>query len=186
MESQKSRIAAVITDRIGKRFGGGKRAPAWLLATCLAVSGAEGLRQTVYIDPVGIPTVCFGQTGKDIKPGQPARSVEECADLLVDEMLQVEKVIRQNVKVPLTNGEWQAYSSFIYNLGPGKKGVKDGFVTLKSGRQSTLLTLLNQGKHVEACQQIQYWNNPKWLRGLTIRRQEEMQICLRDLQAGAK
>lgn len=160
---------------------GGKKLPAWMLAASMLIGGSEGLRQYVYTDPVGIPTVCFGQTGKDVKLGQPMRSLDQCSDLMVEQLVSIDKRLSQIVKVPLSDGEKIAYSSMLYNLGEGRKDVKDGFVTLKSGRQTTLLTLLNKGDHLGACQQIMAWINPKWLPGLKIRRTEETKMCLRDL-----
>ena len=69
--------------------------------------------------------------------------------------------------------EWQqqALTDFTFNLGIG------------SVQSSTLLKLLNQGKHVEACQQLTRWVKAggKTLAGLVKRRDKEMPYCLGDL-----
>jgi len=41
----------------------------------------EGYVPHTYADPVGIPTICYGHTGSDVKPGTVATQ-EECQKLL--------------------------------------------------------------------------------------------------------
>jgi hypothetical protein len=47
-------------------------------------------------------------------------------------------------------------------------------------KSSTLIRLLNQGRHEEACRQLTRWNKAggRELRGLTIRRANTMPYCL--------
>ena len=34
----------------------------WLAVAVSLIGGFEGLRQGAYLDPAGIPTICFGET----------------------------------------------------------------------------------------------------------------------------
>lgn len=72
-----------------------------------------------------------------------------------------------------------AFLSFIYNVGPGKPGVKDGFVWLMNGRQSTMLLHLQGGRIQPACAQLSYWVSAggRKLRGLERRRAAERELC---------
>ena len=92
------------------------------------------------------------------------------------------------VKVPLSDGEHAAYTSFIYNVGYGRKdGIRpgrDGFAVLRNGKPSTMLTYLNAGMRHQACDQLLAWIkiNGKVSNGLRTRRAKERTVCLRDLQ----
>ena len=76
-----------------------------------------------------------------------------------------------------------AFLSFIYNVGPGQAGSKDGFVWLKSGRHSTMLLRLQAGDVRAACEQLPAWVTAAGirLRGLELRRGREMAMCLESL-----
>lgn len=130
-----------------------------------------------YIDAVGVHTVCFGQTGKDlygqdIKKGM-IYTEEECIKMLTVSVEKFSSQVNSLVKV-----EWQsipqqvAITSFAYNVGIG------------AFKNSTLLRMLNQGQYVAACNQL-----PKWvygtvkgkktvLNGLVTRRNIEKDWCL--------
>jgi len=122
----------------------------------------EGLYLTAYKDPVGILTIGYGHTGSDVKPGQ--RITQAQADqLLQGDVAIAEKAVRSQVKVPLTQGQFDALVSFTFNLGAG---------ALKS---STLLKKLNAGDYAGAQAEFGKWVHAggKVLPGLVARRQEE-------------
>jgi lysozyme len=121
----------------------------------------EGLRLEAYLCPAKVWTIGYGHT-KTAKPGM--RITEGGAEALLRHDLEwVESTINKNVKVPLTQNQYDALASFIYNVGAG------------AFRKSTLLRLLNQGDYTGAAGQFQRWNKAggKVLRGLTRRRQAE-------------
>ena len=121
----------------------------------------EGLRLEAYLCPAKVWTIGYGHT-KTAKPGM--RITEGGAEALLRHDLEwVESTINKNVKVPLTQNQYDALASFIYNVGAG------------AFRKSTLLRLLNQGDYDGAAGQFQRWNKAggKVLRGLTRRRQAE-------------
>lgn len=174
----------------------GKRKGLAALVITMAVSavGFEGVRLVPYDDGLGIPTVCMGQTA-GVQFGQPARTLEACSGTLLDRVQANQEVLKRRIGpiqtptgsitfLDLTEGEQMAYNSLFDNLGPGGKGVKDGLFALKSsGAPSTMVRLLREGKRWDACQQIMQWLNPKWMLGITTRRQKELAYCTRDLKA---
>lgn len=154
----------------------GKRAAgAGVIALIVAFVGSwEGLRTKAYLDPVGIPTICYGYT-HGVKLGQ-AKTVEECKGLLADEVRVAIDGVHSCVKVPLSDGELAAYTSFAYNAGTG------------AFCRSTLLRKLNAGDRAGACAQLSLWVNSRGrqLPGLVKRRAEERRMCEGGLQAGAR
>jgi len=87
------------------------------------------------------------------------------------------------VTSPLTQNQFDALVSILFNVGPGAKGVKDGIITLKSGVPSTLLRMLNLSIYAGAADEF-----PKWchglggalLPGLVTRRARERALFLGD------
>lgn len=136
---------------------------------------SEGLEQKVYIDPVGLPTVCVGHMDKALKLGQ-AFTIEQCMDMFAKDWKKHQKQLDSVVKVPYKS-EWQreALTDFTFNLGIGNV------------QSSTLLSLINQNKHTEACRQLTRWVKGKvkgkmiTLKGLVTRRDKTMPYCLGEL-----
>nr|WP_315481452.1 lysozyme [uncultured Undibacterium sp.] len=155
-----------------------KLATAGLLAALPLVAFFEGTIYPAYLDPIGIPTICSGHT-KGVKLGQVA-TPQECDEKTVEDLLEAEKVVNSCVAVPLNSNQKSAFVSFAFNVGRGKKGVKDGFCELKSGKPSTLITKLNAKDYRGACDQLLYWIKAGGieLRGLVKRRHAERQLCL--------
>lgn len=155
--------------------------------TTLATSSAyliipnEGKENKAYLDPLNIWTVCYGHTKKVDK--NKVYSNEECYNLLANDLKEHNDILLRNVKVPLTEYQHAAFLSFIYNVGPGKKGVKDGFVVLKNGNQSSMLRKLNQGDYKGACDQFLKWMQlNKGLGGIAKRRKMEREMCLGNIK----
>ena len=142
----------------------------------------EGVFKKAYRDPIGIPTICMGSTG-NVKMGHVATQ-EECdqrSEVDIQEAYSVfNKHVPTRVHENMSDKQVAAFVSFIFNVGPGKKGVKDGFVVLKSGRQSTMLTNLKAGRIEKACYNLLDWTSAGGvkLRGLVNRRNEELKLCL--------
>lgn len=112
----------------------------------------------------GNPWTCgYGATGSDIKEG--VVWTQEQADTRFESDLKKkgEDPVIRNVKVPLTQNQFDALVSWTYNLGEGN---------LKS---STLLKLINSGEFNNAAEQFLRWNknDGKVMLGLTRRRVAE-------------
>ena len=146
-----------------------RRTAAWITICVGFVAGAEGLRTAAYLDPVGIPTLCFGHTA-GVKLGQ-RRTAEECKALLVADLLKFNDGVNQCVRVPMSPSREAALTSFAFNVGTG------AFCS------STLVRRLNQNDP-GACDELLRWNKATkagvkiTLPGLTKRRREERALCL--------
>ena len=123
----------------------------------------EGCKLTAYQDSVGVWTVGFGSTGRDVCKGL-SITQDEAEKRLRKHLEGVERAIDRLVTVPLTQGEFDALCSFVYNLGEG------------AFAKSTLLKMLNASDYDGAAQQFLRWDKAggQVLAGLTRRRQAEM------------
>lgn len=155
-----------LNPKIAKVLAGLGLSAAAILAGSGTVSYFEGKENKAYVDPVGIMTICYGET-KGVKKGD-YKTDQECLESLASELVEHEKGMLEVVKIPLSTKEQAAYLSFTYNLG------------VKAFTNSTLLRKLNSGDRVGACNELLRWNkaNGKILNGLTKRRQEENKLCL--------
>jgi lysozyme len=126
----------------------------------------EGLRTAAYSDPVGIPTICWGHTGAEVKLGQ-KKSSDACKDLLTADLITANRAIDACVTVPLTANQRGAFASFTFNVGGGK------FC------RSSLLKKLNAGDTAGACAELSRWvyAGGEKLPGLVRRRAAERALC---------
>lgn len=108
----------------------------------------------------------FGTT-EGVKPGDRTTPVKALVRALQD-VQKFEGALKQCVKVPLHQHEYDAYVSLSYNIGS----------TNFCG--STLVRKLNAEDYPGACAEILRWNRFKGqpVRGLTIRRQAEYRQCM--------
>ena len=158
-----------------------------LAGYALAISAAlvgvfEGTRYVTYLDPLGIPTVCEGHTGPDVKLGQ-KYTKQQCAEFTARDIQTAWDTIERCYPTAsaLPEPTQAAWTSFTLNVGPGGKGVKDGFCRLKSGGEPTLLRKLKAGDLRGACAELPKWDNPKSLPGIAKRRAVEFQYCVKEL-----
>lgn len=145
---------------------------AGLAAAIALVATFEGLRNEAYVDPVGIPTICYGYT-HGVELGQ-VKTTGECEGLLAEEVLAANRSVDRCVRVPISSGERSAYASFVYNVGGG------AFCS------SSLVRKLNAGDRRGACRELDRWvmARGKKLPGLVRRRAAERALCESELQAG--
>ena len=134
-------------------------------STLVLVAVNEGFSPTAYLDSVGKPTIGFGET-KNVQIGQKTdvtrslRQLQDSLDIHAQGMIEC-------IKVPVSQGEYNAYLSFTYNVGVG------AFCS------STLNKKLNSGDYAGACKELLKWTTAggKVVPGLLKRRQEEFQEC---------
>ncbi|WP_158784374.1 lysozyme [Pantoea sp. BAV 3049] len=131
----------------------------------------EGERLSAYLDSVGIPTIGVGHTG--YVDGMPiARNTEittaKSTQLLLQDLATAEQAITKNVTVTLTQNQYDALCSLIFNIGAG------------SFASSTVKKKLNTGDYAGAADAFLMWkragNNPDIL---LPRRQRERELFLR-------
>lgn len=115
----------------------------------------------------GTLTIGVGHTGKDVVKGLVISS-ERARELLKSDLKNVEKTINEVVKVSLTQNQYDALCSFVFNIGCG------------AFRGSTMLRLIN-------CKQFEKAANcfADWHRGNNIphlldnrRKKEKKLFCL--------
>lgn len=136
-------------------------------AALVGLVSHEGYRDEAYIPVAGdVPTIGFGTT-ENVKLGDKI-DVVTALKRAVNDVNKFEGALKQCVKVPLHQHEYDAYISLSYNIGAS------AFCS------SSLVRLLNQEQYEEACKQILRWDKFKGqpLRGLTIRRQAEYKKCV--------
>lgn len=132
----------------------------------------EGFSEKAYPDPAHgwrVPTIGYGTTS-GVKMGDTITK-ERAEELLREDVKRFEGYVDRLVKVPLTQGQFDALVSFTYNLGPGAL------------EKSTLLKLLNRGDYQGAADQFPRWVNAggKRLEGLVKRRAAERALFLEPL-----
>ena len=139
-----------------------------LSATALvALALSEGYTpRAVQPLPGDKPTIGFGTTD-GVRMGDTITPPVALARKLRD-VQAFEGAIKQCVRVPLSQGEYDAYVSLAYNIGS------------RAFCGSTLVRELNAGNYDAACKQILRWDRFKGqqIRGLTLRREREYQTCI--------
>lgn len=135
------------------------------------IKSFEGCRLKAYKCPAGIWTIGIGHTGT--VNGKPITADMTITELMAETLLAIdlqkfEKCINDNVKKPLTQNEFDALVSFVFNVGTG------AFL------KSSMLKLLNSGHLPLAVGQFDRWiyAKGKVLNGLKKRRAAEKALFL--------
>jgi lysozyme len=130
----------------------------------------EGCRLAAYKCPAGVLTVGVGHTGPDVKPGM-VITVQRADELLWQDVQRFVRDVNSLVKVPLTEGQFDALVSFAFNVGSDI----DADTIAEGLGDSTLLKLVNAGRFDAAAGEFAKWNKAggKVLDGLVRRRATE-------------
>jgi len=139
----------------------------------------EDCKLEAYPDPKtgGDPwTVGWGATGLGIGPGT-AWTQEQADSRLIADVAQREALVSQAVTHPMTQGQFDAFVSIVFNVGQGSK-TRDGILRLKDGRPSTLLRKFNAGDISGAENEWLKWISPgsNVTKGLLRRRMAELEL----------
>lgn len=130
------------------------------------IKNFEGCRLKAYKCPAGVWTIGYGHTN-NVRPDDVITQAE--ADEFFRRDISVhEDNVKRLVKVPLTQGQFNALVSFEYNVGYG------------AFANSTLLRLINAQNYEGASKQFSRWVyvGNKVLEGLIRRRQAETEMFL--------
>ena len=124
----------------------------------------EGLRTQAYLCPGNKWTIGYGHT-KGVQEGQSVTE-QQAEDFLREDLVEAEEVVKEHVRVPLSQGQFDALVSFVFNLGAGH------FTS------STLLRLLNNSQYKDAADELSRWvyADGKKLLGLVRRRAKEKKM----------
>jgi lysozyme len=122
-------------------------------------------------------TIGYGQTGKHITPDTPQWSQSIARANLEAEVEERIDAVKDRSLVTLTDGQLAALASFLFNVGPGGVGRKDGLFELKSTprRPSTLWRKVQAGDFKGAAGQFGAWTKAQGqeMAGLVRRRAAE-------------
>lgn len=135
-----------------------------IILACGLVANYEGLVLNRYADPVGIPTICFGETDKDVVRFDTLNR-QQCTALLGASLAEHARAVAPCITREIKPYEAAAVLSWSYNVGAG------------AACKSTLIKKLNANQ--EWCSELKLWNKAgkDVLRGLTKRRAAEYQMC---------
>lgn len=137
------------------------------------VRNAEGCRLQAYLCPAGVPTIGVGHT-RGVKLGDRC-SVQQADVWLTQDLEDAAAAVATLVKVPVSQGQFDALVSFVFNLGARRLA------------ESTLLILLNKKDYAGAAEQLPLWvrSNGQVLKGLQDRRAAEQALFLGAAKAAA-
>ena len=164
-----------------------KHDPTTMLPSARAIQlikNKEGFREYVYDDKhpnrpwtpamgdpeghltvgYGTTTSVFGESLQSFAARGGRLTKEQASKLMMQNLPQYVRPITENVKVPLTQGQFDALTSFAYNVGEG------------NFTSSTLLKKLNKGDYAGAQAEFGRWVHDDYgnvLPGLVSRRKEE-------------
>lgn len=127
----------------------------------------EGLKLNAYKCSSSVLTIGYGHT-VGVKNND--KITPDIAELFLNnDIKNCENILNQYCKVSLTQNQYDACISFIFNVGAG------------NFKTSTLLKLLNSKKYDEASNQFERWiydNQKRPLEGLKRRRKAEKELFL--------
>jgi lysozyme len=134
----------------------------------------EDVRLDYYLDPAGICTVGSGHVVSGSCPLGETITLERASELFAQDLVIFEDEIRNQVTVPLSQNEFDALVSLVFNIGG------------TNFADSTTRRELNVGNRVAAADGFLLWTKAQDpnsgqlvdLPGLVRRRQEEREIFL--------
>lgn len=133
------------------------------------IKGHEGLRLKAYLDTGRVPTIGYGHT-HNVKMGDTCTK-EQAATWLGEDVFTAEQAVNRLVNVPLSQNQFDALVSFVYNVG------SEAFA------KSTMLRHLNHGDYSIAATQFDRWvyDNGRVINGLILRRADERALFLSEV-----
>ena len=126
----------------------------------------EGFRSRQYTDVAGFPTIGYGHRIVPPESFPGGLSEPQAANLLARDVSAAELAVGHQVKVALTQGQFDALVDFCFNLGSGRLAG------------STLLRVLNGGRYGDAAEQLLRWDLAagEVNLGLKARREAELRL----------
>jgi lysozyme len=127
---------------------------------------SEGFRSHIYLDAAGHPTVGYGQRLLNSQSFPEGISEQQAAEILLQDVCEAERAVNRLVRVPLTQGQFDALVDFCFNLGQNRLAA------------STLLQCLNCGRYAAAAEQLLLWDHAgnRALPALRARREAEYHL----------
>lgn len=147
------------------------------------IQAREGCRLTAYQDGAGIWTIGWGHTA-GVYEGMTITQ-ERADELFLGDVSTIEFILGRVLGTAdslLNTNQFSALVSFCFNVGFGRKGVKDGFQTLKTGEPSTMLCCLRADNYVGAAAEFPKWDKVAGVvsAGILERRKLEQALFLEE------
>ncbi len=128
----------------------------------------EGFAPEVYVCPGGWPTIGYGHVVQENEHDRFSGGIDEteAEHLLRRDVETAERAALRLIRVPLEDGQFDALSSFTFNLGAGAL------------QRSTLRRKVNREEHgtVPAEFRRWVWAGGRKLKGLVRRREAEVEL----------
>ena len=130
------------------------------------VKDSEGFRSSTYLDLAGLPTIGYGHRLVHPECYPDGITPQQAETILEWDLREAEQAVERLVRVPLTQGQFDALVDFVFNLGSG------------SLARSSLLDDLNAGNYAAAAQQLLRWDHSgvTEVPALRARRQAEFHL----------
>jgi lysozyme len=127
---------------------------------------SEGFRSRTYLDVAGVPTIGYGH--RLLHPESFPKGIQEpqAAEILLCDLREAEQAVERMVKVPLTQGQFDALVDFCFNLGQGRLAA------------STLLKCLNNGRYQAAAEQLLLWDHAGTEENAALKARREAELEL--------
>ena len=130
----------------------------------------EGFEPEIYLDAAGLPTIGYGHLIRKGEHKMFENGISESAAgaLLAKDVQLAEQAVLRLIRVPLTDGQFDALVSFTFNLGGGAL------------QRSTLRRKINRGEHEEVPRELMrwVWAGGRKLKGLMRRRAAEAELYM--------
>lgn len=132
------------------------------------ITEEEGFKTRAYKDSVGKLTIGVGHLIKNDEPHLKTAELthEQVEELLRSDLRWCSEAVESSVRVPLSQGQFDALYSICFNLGA------------TNFKKSTFLKQINDGKLKEAADSFLMWNKPP---ELLPRRKRERALFLKDV-----
>lgn len=134
----------------------------------------EGEVLTTYLDPVGVATVCYGDTDPAMAVPGATYSRAECLASLERQLIAHAGPVLEAVPEVVASPEMTAaFVSLAYNIGAG------------AFRKSTVVRRFRASDYTGACAAIEMWRyaGGKEMPGMVVRRADERALCERGIPA---
>jgi lysozyme len=129
------------------------------------IKRCESLKLEAYLCPAGIPTIGYGHTAGVVVPS--TTTLDQAEAFLHEDVAFAERLVNQRVKVSLTQGQFDALVSFVFNIRNPEVQFTEA--------NCTLLRKLNAGDYDGAAAEFGRWTHAGQtvLAGLVTRRAKE-------------
>ena len=132
-----------------------------------AVKRFEGCRLFAYRDSAGILTIGYGHT-RNVTAGK-AITQKQADELFNDDMAAVEKQV-ESLGLTLTQGQFNALCSFVFNLGIGNLKASTLLKLIKAGAAAVDIQnefgkwVYSGGKKLSGLVKRREWEARQWVR----------------------